>query len=499
MVLSACSGQGKTGSDGPAGDPVRGGTLTYAFNTEAQSVDPATCAIGIGTAPCQAIYGALLYYNLDTRKFDPGMAESFTSDNGKDWTLKLRPNVVFSDGTPFDAEAVAFNWNRALDPALLSPSATAASGITWNVIDPTTLSVTANEVNYQLPLAVSEDLAFIGSPKAIQEKGRDFGNAPVGAGPFVMTNWARGTQMALDRNPQYWDQPRPYADRLVIKTIPADDQRYNALQAGEINVMAVTLKKYADRAEAAGMTVNDASLMGGTGVMISNRGPLADPGVRKAVGLVFDNQQIMNAVYPGETVATGFTPEDSPLFDPSSAWPAQDIPAAQKLVDEYRIKNGGKDIDLTFTTTAGSPVLTQVGELLQAQFAKVNGLNLKIIALDGGAFYSALTTGNYDLIINSLGGANPEVLYRVFDTEGAANNSGYSNPTVDQALATTHSSNDPNTVNTAYASAIGQIVDDNVYRFWRHAKTYLITPPGVHGVENLYMYWFRADLAWISK
>jgi len=499
LLLSACSGGQSNSPAEPAGEPVRGGTLTYAFNTEAQSVDPVTCGVGIGLGPCQAIYGALMNYNLESREFQPGMAESLTTEDSKVWTLKLRPGLQFTDGTPFDAEAVAFNWNRVLDPALLSPSAPAASGITWEVVDPTTIVVTSKEVNNQLPVTMSEDLAFIGSPTAITQKGLDFGNSPVGAGPFTMTSWARGTEMILDRNPGYWDQPRPYADRLVLKTIPADDQRYNALQAGEIDVMTVTLKKYADRAESAGMNVTSATLQGGTGVQISQRGPLADPAVREAVGKLFDNEQIMNAVYPGESVSTGFTPADSPFYDPSSAWPELDVAGAQKLIDDYRSRNGGKEVDLTYTVTAGSPVLTQAGELLQAQFAKVDGLNLEIVALDGSAYYSALTSGNFDLIISALGGAHPDRLYRTFATDGPNNTSGFSDPAVDEALALTHSSNDPATVNKAYADAIAGIVDANAYRFWRHATTYVLTPPNVHGIEVQYQYWFRPDLAWVQQ
>ncbi len=109
LFVSACGGEAASPA-GPAGEPVRGGTLVYAFNTESQSVDPATCAIGIGVAPCQAVYGALLNYDFDTGEIEPGMAESFTTEDGKTWTLKLRPGLTFTDGTPFDAAAVAFNW-----------------------------------------------------------------------------------------------------------------------------------------------------------------------------------------------------------------------------------------------------------------------------------------------------------------------------------------------------------------------------------------------------
>ena len=170
LLLAGCSGETAANPAGPVGDPQRGGTLTLAFNTDAQSVDPVTCAIGIGIGPCQAIYGALLYYDLEAGEITPGMAESFTSEDGKTWTLKLRPGLTFTDGTPFNAEAIAFNWDRILDPALLSPSMAAAKSITWSVVDDTTLAVTSNEVNHQLPFLLTEPLAFVASPTAISRR-----------------------------------------------------------------------------------------------------------------------------------------------------------------------------------------------------------------------------------------------------------------------------------------------------------------------------------------
>ena len=176
-VAMAVLSTGCSGSSSPAGassaEPQRGGTLTYAFNTEAQSVDPATCAIGVGMHPCQAIYGALMYYDPESREFEPGLAESFTTDDGRTWTLTLRPNLTFTDGTALDASAVAFNWDRILDPAQLSRAATVARTLRWEVVDPLTLRVVSEDVNYQLPLALTEDLAFVGSPAAIKQKGAD--------------------------------------------------------------------------------------------------------------------------------------------------------------------------------------------------------------------------------------------------------------------------------------------------------------------------------------
>ncbi|MFI1462368.1 ABC transporter substrate-binding protein [Nocardia carnea] len=498
LLLTSCAGV-TTVERKPAGEPRRGGTVALAFNTEAQSVDPVTCAIGIGVGPCQAIYGALLYYDAETREIVPGMAKSFSSTDGKVWTLKLRPGVTFTDGTPFDAAAVAFNWQRALDPSQLSPSRAAAQMIDWQVVDATTLRVTSAEVNYQLPYQLTEPLAFIGSPTAIERKGADFATAPVGAGPFVFRSWARGTELVLERNPDYWDSPRPYLDRFIYKTIPADDQRYNALQAGEVDVMVVVSDKYADRARAAGLEIVQYAQLGGNGVRLNSRGPLADSDLRTAIGKLIDNEQIRAAAFPGEQGAEYFVAEDQPLFDEAAKWPEKDVEGAQRLVDGYRARHGGEKIVLSYVTTAGSPVLTRVAEVLQAQLQQADGLELEIKALDGAGFASALVSGTYDLVLNALGGAHPENLYRVFHTEGSGNTADYSNPIVDRALERAHTSNDPAVVADAYKAAIRELVATTAYRYWRPSVTSLILRADVYGVEPTYQYWMRPELAWIQE
>ncbi|MEU1525429.1 ABC transporter substrate-binding protein [Nocardia rhamnosiphila] len=498
LLLTSCSGV-TTAVREPAGEPRRGGTVALSWNTEAQSVDPVTCAIGIGVGPCQAIYGALLYYNQTERKIEAGMAESFTSKDGKVWTLKLRPGVTFTDGTPFDAAAVAFNWQRALDPSQLSPSRAAAQSISWTVVDATTLRVISREVNYQLSYELTEPLAFIGSPTAIQRKGADFATAPVGAGPFVFRSWARGTELVLERNAGYWDSPRPYLDRFVYKTIPADDQRYNALLAGEVDVMAVVSDKYADRARSAGLEVVQSAQLGGNGVRLNSRGALADPDLRTAIGKLIDNEQIRAAAFPGEQGAEYFVAEGQPLFDEGAKWPDKDVDGAQRLIDGYRARHGGEKVVLSYVTTAGSPVLAGVAEVLQAQLQQADGLEIEIKALDGAGYAGALVSGRYDLILSSLGGAHPENLYRVFHTKGAGNTAKYSNPTVDRALEAAHASNDPAVVDKAYKTAIRELVATTAYRYWRPATTSMIVRSDVYGVEPAYQYWIRPELAWIQE
>lgn len=497
LVLSSCSG-GKSANDlGPVGDPQHGGTFTVAYNTDAQSVDPVTCQTGIGIGPCQAIYGALLYYDVDSAEIIPGMAESFDSADGKLWTLKLRPDVTFTDGTPFNAEAVAFNWNRILDPALLSSSMAAAKSITWDVVDETTMMVTSNDVNHQLPFLLTEALAFVASPTAIVQRGADFGNSPVGAGPFVFNSWARGTEMVLDRNPGYWDQPRPYVDRLVMKTIPADDQRFNAVQAGELDLNVTVGEKYAARAESANLNVVQWKQLGGNGVTLNSRGTLADPDLRTAIGKLIDGNQIVAAAFPDDEPSTHFiSDEDSPLYDEKATWPEKDVAGAQALVDGYRARNGGNVVSLSYVTTAGSPTLNSVAEVVQSQLEQVDGLKVAIRPVDGAGYATAQSSGDFDMIINGIGGLHPDNLYKSFHTTGSYNNAKYSNPVVDEALDLTHTSDDPAVVNEAYKTVIREIIDTTAYRWWRPSLTSVISPASVHGVKPAYAYWFRSDLVW---
>src|SRR5262249_27849209 len=132
-----------------------------------------------------ALYDYLVGVNSKTFEVEPRIAQSITgSSDSKTWTIKIRPDVKFSDGTAYDAEAVKFNWERMGDPANKSPMASAAQTIaSMEVTDPLTLVVTLKAVNAQFPRLVATRLGLIGSPTAIKADPTGFGTKPVGAGP----------------------------------------------------------------------------------------------------------------------------------------------------------------------------------------------------------------------------------------------------------------------------------------------------------------------------
>lgn len=476
-TLAACSGSGGSG------EPQQGGEIMVAINVEANSLDPALCGIRYYDR-CLPVFGSLLRYDFDTKAFVGQMADSFTTDDGKVWTLKLREGLRFSDGQPFDAAAVVFNWDRIKNPATLSPAIQLTKGMTWEVVDPRTVRVTLAQANYQLSWALTRGLSFIGSPTAITAAGAEVGNKPVGAGPFLLENWTRNSQARYVRNPGYFEPGLPHVDALTIKVIPADEQRLNALRSGEINVDWSLLAKDAKAIKEEGFTVAEVPLVGGTGLQFNLKDPvLRDKGLREAMLAAFDSAQINSAVYPGDPAVDAFLRPGSPYRDDAQGtFPAKDLAKAQRLFDDYLARTGKTSETVRFTCYAGIPALEQVAQLVQAQMGKIRGLNFELRPVDAAALAKAQIDRNFQTIMGATLSADMDTLHSVFHTDGPLNVMGYSNPTVDAALERSRSTEDPAVIEQAYRTVNGELSKDGPLRTWRYQTGYLFTASEVTGL-----------------
>ncbi|MFI5718783.1 ABC transporter substrate-binding protein [Nocardia sp. NPDC051750] len=454
-----------------------------AVNTEGQTMDPAWCAT-LAYDRCAPVFGTLLRYDTTNEQYIPGMAASFDSVDGKTWTLRLRPGVKFTDGTDFDAAAVAFNWERVKAPATLSPAARIAAQLSWKVVDPLTLEVTQENINFQLPRALTQGLSMIGSPTAITQLGKNFGNAPIGAGPFVLKKWTRNSQAEFTANANYWDPGLPYVDSFVLKVIGQDDQRLNALRTRQININWSLLSKDAKTIEAEGYTVHSLPLIGGTGLKFNFDDPdLKDPQLRLALQKTFDSAQINSALYPGDKPVDVFLYPGNPYRDDSRGkFPEQDLAGAQKLFDAYLAKTGKAGLTLRLTAYAGIPALDRVAQILQSQLQQIEGLEVGIEQMDNAMLQGKFRSGAYQLGLGATLSEQMDAIYEVFHSGGSANTTRYSNPKVDQALETSRTSNDPGVVTEAYKVVNGEISKDAPLRTWRYQTGYIYTPKNVKGL-----------------
>jgi hypothetical protein len=169
----------------------------------------------------------------------PELARAWqVSPDGKRVTFQLQRGAKFHDGTDFNAEAVKWNVERILDPQNKSPQRAplepAIASVT--VVDPNTVAIDLKKPFAPLLAALAERPGFIVSPSAAKQMGPDFGQRPVGTGPFKFVEWVRDSQVTLERFPDYWEKGKPHLDRVIFRVVPDPTVRLTMVRTGEVDI-----------------------------------------------------------------------------------------------------------------------------------------------------------------------------------------------------------------------------------------------------------------------
>jgi peptide/nickel transport system substrate-binding protein len=357
-----------------------------------------------------AIYGVL--FTTDSNgNVQPGIATSFSTSDGSTWTLKLRPNVKFSDGTPFDATAVKDQWANLAGN--ITAGATWAAlkyfGATMSVVDPQTLQVHLTSVNRQLQQLVAwSNMEWIPSPTAVASEGKSFAQKPVGAGPFLLQSRTPNVQEVLVRNPTYWDPGYPKLDTLTLKVINDLQQGENAFDAGEANA---SLNYTEQTALQKGYKVSATPLIGGNNWLFGVKGaPFNDIRAREAVYDAIDMNQLNQDVFQGTTtIATSLFPKGTPFYNPNITFPKPDKAEAQTLFNQLAAE--GKPVKFTIIGTTGNQ--SWMVEL-QTQLRAFKNVDVSIKALDPSTYGLDLYTGDFQLAVYGVTGIDPEAAVESF-------------------------------------------------------------------------------------
>jgi peptide/nickel transport system substrate-binding protein len=231
--------------------PQVGGTLTIleaagGIGDWPQGLDPAVNSLSAEDEPMEdAIYGQLFTQNAKGQPA-PDLATGYKFlDGGKTVDIFLRHGVTFTDGTPFNASAVAWNIRRDLDPknaCLCDTSFPVATPLSTGVATqgPYTVVLHLSEVFSPIITAFSQidSPDWIASPTAFNKMGEQaFSLKPVGAGPFEVVSDDENAQLVLKKNPHYWQAGHPYLNEVIFKTIGTPEAGYEALQTGEAQAM----------------------------------------------------------------------------------------------------------------------------------------------------------------------------------------------------------------------------------------------------------------------
>jgi peptide/nickel transport system substrate-binding protein len=490
VVVAAAAGLASTLVAGCAGgDSVddaggSGGTLTVAQSADIITMDPAMHRSRINQTVVRNVFEALVNQDEALNPV-PELATEWTQVDDTSWRFWLREGVTFHNGEPFNAEAVKFSLERVLDPAQASPRASMLTMIdSITVEDEHTLLITTAQPAPTLlaSLSVNE----IVPPGYVQEVGdEEFGQQPVGTGPFTFVEWVVNERVVLAANDGYWGG-RPELDQLVFTPIPEVSARIAALRAGDVQIAA---EIPADLADSLDGDV-DAVSVNGTRIfflaMNVTEAPFDDPEVRVAVNQAIDRQLLVDSIYEGRarTLNQPAFPEMVGYHE-SFAGYSYDQAAASAVLSEV-------DASIQIDVEERDKILAEaVAGQLQAA-----GLSATVNVLEGEAFRDATSGGASIAYLTSWGVAEGDadvIFARHFwsPTRADSVDTGYQNPELDPLIEQGRSTADAAERERLYAEATEIVMADAPW-------APLLNPEEIYGVATAVQGWQASPIGRIN-
>lgn len=418
IVLAALAGVAVLGSAcgpaapsaGPAASPAAsaaataattpaaqvGGTVTYGQNFPIQIADPHNQKGSADHAIFFNVYDRLVELDQTTLQPKPSLAVSWRSTGDTTWELKLRTDVKFSDGTPFNAEAARIS----LDHAMSSASAKAFTGNFAAVEAPSadTLVIKTKTPYAQTIFNLGVGQLSVIAPSAIKQGNDWLATHAIGSGPFLLREWTPNERFVLERNPTYWGADRPKLDKIVIKMLTNDNSRLAALQAGDVDVaVAPPAQSVKQLAADPKLEVVRSPQVSVWFVMYNLQDPvMKNVKFRQALNMAVNRQALNDQACEGLLrTANGWLPPEAlggKDTDPSVRI-AYDPDKAKQLLAE-------SGVDLGKTTLSLVPQIPLCGEpvilAIQEDLRKV-GVKTEIVKVDAVTSNDRYQKGNYQL------------------------------------------------------------------------------------------------------
>lgn len=341
-------------------------TFTWGLFGNPVQLDPAIVTDGISFSVANQGCEPLLAFDGSTTNPIPSLAKSWTaSDDGLTWVFDLVDNATFHDGTPFNAEAVKWNferWRFTTHPQHIAEQVFEYYEAMFNGFDDASLisnveatgeyqvTFTLSEPNGSLLNTLAMPMFAIASPAAVEANGAAYGTPDVGyscTGPYKFVEWVSDDHVVLERNADYWGDNPGNVDTIRFQIIPDNAARYAALQAGAIDAFEQPNVEDLPAIEAA------------DNLFLMERPPLnvmylafsyriqefRDPMVRKAISMAFDRQAIVDAFYPpGAVAAATMLPPSLWGFNGDVPVEAYDPTGAQALLADAGYPDGISEV-----------------------------------------------------------------------------------------------------------------------------------------------------------
>jgi peptide/nickel transport system substrate-binding protein len=402
----------------------------------------------------------------------PGLAESYTSSpDATTWTFKMRPNVKFHDGSPWNADAALWNLNRMaikgspeFEQEINSIAGLLVGGIdTVTKVDDMTITITTKGPYSYLDY----DLALVAmvSPEAFKKAGGHdkFSEHPSGTGPFKFESMERGQRLTMVRNDDYW-AGRPKLDKLVLRPVPDATARVAALRSGEVNWIEVPPPDEVPTLRDGGfqMLTNAYSHVW-PWVFDTTKPPFDDVRVRQAANYAINRDAIANDILQKTgRPALQYAPKGDPGYDPKLDTYSYDPAKARALLAEAGHPDGVSATVVFPPSGSGNMVPVPMNEAMQRDLAAV-GIKVDLKPLEWSALLGDYFNGKIPQDANavniSLGFVFPSLWSTFFASDSKINVGKYNSPAVDAALTKSKTLLDPKSRSDAFAEANRALLD----------------------------------------
>lgn len=427
FVLSGCGSKGIARKN-PAD------TLVVAQGADAVSLDPHATNDQPSSRVSKQIYNSLVH-STEEMEIVPSLAKSWEPIDDLTWEFKLEEGVKFHNGEELKASDVKFTLERMMG----SPTVAHILGPVAEIkaIDDYTVHIVTEEPFAPILAHLSHTACSILNEKAVTEAGEDYGQEPVGTGPFKLTDWLSGDRITLEKNDDYF-QGAPKIAKVIFRNIPEGTNRTIGLETGEIDLAydiepvdkkIVTENKYLELVEAPAFS---SQYLG----FNTLKAPFDDINVRHAINYAVNVQEIVDVVLEGAgEVAT------SPLV--KGIWGANtelkgyeyDVEKAKQLLKDAGFENGFK----TTLWTNDNPTRVRIAEMVQAQLTEV-GITADMEIVEWGKYLEDTENGRHDMFIlgwTTVTGDADYGLYALYHSSqhgGSGNRTFYTNKEVDKLL-----------------------------------------------------------------
>ena len=411
-----------------------GGSITMAFVADHSTLDPPFAIPAITTFIVENVYDPLLRIELDG-SHSPALATSWeANDDLSSYTFHLRKGVKFRHGKEFKAEDVIFTMNRHLDPEIETPHFALVSGSVDQIV-----AVDDYTVRFDLkaPNGFFLDILTIFSTHILPaDVDLDRLNLEeFGTGPFILEEWLPGERATLVRNPDYWEEGRPYLDELVFVGIAESVTQTAALKSGDVDWVYLLEPQSVPDIEAHPETkVLSLPSTGNIGLTFDNSQPPFDNKlVRKAFQAATNRDLINQAALLGLGTITNDQPivSNDPRFAPQHAAPEYDPELAKSLLEQAGYPDG---IDITLHTGDVAPGMIELAVAFKEGAAPA-GIRVEVQRQPPDGFWTEVFMQEPFVVMYWGPRPNPDViLTQAFHSESAWNANYYSNDTVDELI-----------------------------------------------------------------